>query len=113
MSATTGPYCERATPPRRAGRRPLARMALDALPRLLSGAMRVHIVDPSAYTPPYDHALSAALAAAGADVELFTSRFAYGPVPAPQGYLRHEFFYRSARAWTGRAAGARRAAARS
>ena len=47
--------------------------------------MRVHIVDPSAYTPPYDHALSAALAAAGADVELFTSRFAYGPVPARRG----------------------------
>src|SRR5664280_167898 len=63
--------------------------------------MRVHIVDPSAYTPPYDHALSAALAAAGADVELFTSRFAYGPVPAPQGYLRHEFFYRSTRAARG------------
>jgi glycosyltransferase involved in cell wall biosynthesis len=58
--------------------------------------MRVHIVDPSAYTPPYDHALSAALGAAGADVELFTSRFAYGPVAAAQGYVSHDFFYRSA-----------------
>ncbi len=84
-------------------------MALDALPRLLSGAMRVHIVDPSAYTPPYDHALSAALAAAGADVELFTSRFAYGPVPAPQGYLRHEFFYHSTRAARGDSRAAQRA----
>ena len=59
--------------------------------------MRVHVVDPSAYTPPYDHALCRALAAAGADVELFTSRFAYGPVAAAEGYRRHEFFYRGAR----------------
>jgi hypothetical protein len=43
--------------------------------------MRVHIVDPSAFTPPYDHALSAALAGAGADLELITSRFGYGAVP--------------------------------
>ena len=58
--------------------------------------MRVHIVDPSAFTPPYDHALCAALAAAGADVELYTSRFAYGPVAAPHGYARSELFYRAA-----------------
>ena len=58
--------------------------------------MRVHIVDPSAYTPPYDDALCGALAAAGADVELHTSRFAYGPVPAPDGYRRHLDFYRAA-----------------
>ncbi|HWW89810.1 MAG TPA: glycosyltransferase family 4 protein [Solirubrobacteraceae bacterium] len=58
--------------------------------------MRVQIVDPSAYTPPYDHALCAALAAAGADVELYTSRFAYGPVPPAQGYERRESFYRLA-----------------
>ncbi|HWG07751.1 MAG TPA: glycosyltransferase family 4 protein [Solirubrobacteraceae bacterium] len=57
--------------------------------------MRVHIVDPSAYTPPYDHALCAALAAAGAEVSLYTSRFAYGPVPAPSGYERVEHFYRA------------------
>jgi glycosyltransferase involved in cell wall biosynthesis len=59
--------------------------------------MRVHVVDPSAYTPPYDHALCCALAAAGADVELFTSRFAYGPVAPAEGYRRREPFYRSAR----------------
>ena len=59
--------------------------------------MRVHVVDPSAYTPPYDHALCSALAAAGAEVELFTSRFAYGAVPSSQGYVKHDFFYRSAR----------------
>jgi glycosyltransferase involved in cell wall biosynthesis len=58
--------------------------------------VRVHVVDPSAYTPPYDHALCAALASAGAEVELFTSHFAYGPVPSPSGYVRHERFYRAA-----------------
>jgi glycosyltransferase involved in cell wall biosynthesis len=58
--------------------------------------VRVHIVDPSAYTPPYDHALCAALGAAGAEVELFTSRFAYGPVPVAEGYARHETFYLAA-----------------
>jgi glycosyltransferase involved in cell wall biosynthesis len=69
--------------------------------------VRVHIVDPSAYTPPYDHALCAALAAQGATVELHTSHFAYGPLPEPQGYARVEDFYR--RAARARSAGVRRA----
>jgi glycosyltransferase involved in cell wall biosynthesis len=56
---------------------------------------RVQIVDPSAFTPPYDHALCSGLAAAGAEVELVTSRFAYGSVPAPDGYTVRESFYRS------------------
>jgi glycosyltransferase involved in cell wall biosynthesis len=56
--------------------------------------MRIQIVDPSAFTPPYDHALSAALARAGADVELVTSRFLYGPVPREDGYRVTEAFYR-------------------
>mgnify|MGYP006353982731 FL=1 len=47
--------------------------------------MRVQIVDPAAYTPPYDHALAGALARAGAQVELVTSHFPYGPVPREQG----------------------------
>jgi glycosyltransferase involved in cell wall biosynthesis len=59
--------------------------------------MRVHVVDPSAYTPPYDHALCRALAGEGAEVELFTSRFAYGPVAPAEGYRRHELFYGAAR----------------
>ena len=59
--------------------------------------MRVHVVDPSAYTPPYDHALCRALGAEGAEVELFTSRFAYGPVAPAEGYRRHELFYGAAR----------------
>jgi len=58
--------------------------------------VRVHIVDPSAYTPPYDHALCAALGALGAQVSLYTSRFAHGSVPAPHGYQRIESFYRLA-----------------
>ncbi len=58
--------------------------------------MRVRIVDPSAYTPPYDHALSAALAQRGIDVELLTSRFAYGSIPRADGYTRTELFYRHA-----------------
>jgi glycosyltransferase involved in cell wall biosynthesis len=76
--------------------------------------MRVQVVDPSAFTPPYDHALCAALAAAGAEggggggggisggagtgveVELITSRFAYGAVPEPSGYRVRELFYRRA-----------------
>jgi glycosyltransferase involved in cell wall biosynthesis len=56
--------------------------------------MRVQLVDPSAFTPPYDRALAAALARGGADVELLTSRFLYGPVPAPVGYRVEEAFYR-------------------
>jgi glycosyltransferase involved in cell wall biosynthesis len=63
--------------------------------------MRVHIVDPSAFTLPYDHALSAALAGAGADVELITSRFAYGEPPDPDGYAVRELFYRHARGAAG------------
>lgn len=58
--------------------------------------MRIQIVDPSAYTPPYDRALSGALARAGADVELVTSRFAYGDVPPADGYRVNELFYRRA-----------------
>ncbi|HXS46969.1 MAG TPA: glycosyltransferase family 4 protein [Solirubrobacterales bacterium] len=56
--------------------------------------IRVQLVDPSAFTPPYDRALAAALARAGAEVELSTSRFLYGPVPAAEGYRVDERFYR-------------------
>jgi glycosyltransferase involved in cell wall biosynthesis len=59
--------------------------------------MRVQVVDPSAFTPPYDHALCAALARTGTEVELITSRFAYGSVPAAEGFAVRELFYRHAR----------------
>ena len=55
--------------------------------------MRVVIADPPAYTPPYDRSLSAALARAGAEVELVTSRFRFGSVATPEGYAAHEWFY--------------------
>ncbi len=56
--------------------------------------MRAELVDPSAFTPPYDRALAAALARAGVEVELLTSRFLYGPVPRADGYRVTEHFYR-------------------
>jgi glycosyltransferase involved in cell wall biosynthesis len=56
--------------------------------------MRVQLVDPAAYTPPYDHALAGALARDGTDVVLVTCRFPYGPVPREEGYAVCELFYR-------------------
>src|SRR4051812_32357481 len=55
--------------------------------------MKVVIADPPAFTPRYDHELAAALAGAGADVELVTSRFRFGDSPRPNGYRRSESFY--------------------
>jgi glycosyltransferase involved in cell wall biosynthesis len=55
--------------------------------------VRVVLADPPAYTPPYDRALAAALARQGAEVELVTSRFRYGPVAEPDGYAVRELFY--------------------
>lgn len=66
--------------------------------------MRVQIVDPAAYTPPYDHSLAAALARAGAEVELVTCRFAHGSVPRQPGYEVSELFYRRSSAVGGGAA---------
>jgi glycosyltransferase involved in cell wall biosynthesis len=56
--------------------------------------MRVVLADPPAYTPPYDHALAAALARQGVDVRLLTSRFRYGAVPAASGYTVDDSLYR-------------------
>jgi glycosyltransferase involved in cell wall biosynthesis len=56
--------------------------------------MKAQIIDPSAFTPPYDRTLAAALARAGAEVELLTTRFLYGPVPPAEGYRVEELFYR-------------------
>src|SRR5207245_11181503 len=44
----------------------------------------------------------------GVDVQLVTSRFAYGQAPAPEGYARRELFYR--RAWGAAGSRLRRAA---
>ena len=55
--------------------------------------MRVVLADPPAFTPPYDHALAAGLARAGAEVTLVTSHFRFGAAPQPDGYARRELFY--------------------
>jgi glycosyltransferase involved in cell wall biosynthesis len=54
--------------------------------------MRIALVDPLAYTPPYDHALASAVAEEGHSVTLLTSRFPHGDVPEPEGYDREELF---------------------
>ncbi|MCW3013377.1 MAG: glycosyltransferase family 4 protein [Solirubrobacterales bacterium] len=64
--------------------------------RIVARALRVHVVDPPAYTPPYDRALCAALAAAGVQVTLVTSGFRHGDVPPATGYAVDERFYRRA-----------------
>src|SRR3954463_8528416 len=51
---------------------------------------RVVLADPPAFTPWYDHELAAALARAGADVELVTSPFRFGELPPAEGYRRDE-----------------------
>ncbi len=71
--------------------------------------MRVHLIDPSGDVLPYDHALAAALARRGVDVELVTSRFVHGPPPAPVGYGVSESFYRLATRFGERAPRRRRA----
>lgn len=55
--------------------------------------MHVVLADPPAFTPPYDHELAAALARGGADVELVTAPFRFGPRPQPVGYELEEAFY--------------------
>ena len=64
--------------------------------------MRVSVVDPAAYTPPYDRALCAALVRAGAEVELVTAAFPHGEVPAADGFAVREDFYRRAPGGRGR-----------
>ena len=71
--------------------------------------MRVHLIDPSGDVLPYDHALAAALARRGVDVELVTSRFVHGPAPVPDGYGVTESFYRLATRFGAQAPRRRRA----
>lgn len=71
--------------------------------------VRVHLIDPSGDVLPYDHALAAALARRGVDVELVTSRFVHGPPPAPEGYGVTESFYRLGTRFGDRARRRRRA----
>ncbi|MDQ3631036.1 MAG: glycosyltransferase family 4 protein [Actinomycetota bacterium] len=60
--------------------------------------MRISVVDPAAYTPPYDRALCAALVAEGLEVELLTRPFRHGETPvAHPGYALREDVFGSSR----------------
>jgi glycosyltransferase involved in cell wall biosynthesis len=72
---------------------PWKRFQLRISKALYCRVVRVVLADPPAFTPWYDHELAAALTRAGADVELLTSRFRFGELPAPEGYRRAERLY--------------------
>ena len=57
--------------------------------------MRVVLADPPAYTPPYDHALAAALARQGVDVRLLTSPFRFGARAGADGFAVDDSLYRA------------------
>lgn len=59
--------------------------------------MKVLLVDPPAFTPPYDRALAAALAACDIDITLVTAPFPHGDVPDANGVDVDELFYRRSR----------------
>ncbi|MEM7049884.1 MAG: glycosyltransferase family 4 protein [Acidobacteriota bacterium] len=56
--------------------------------------MKIAMIDPGAMTPFYDEALCSALAAAGAEVDLYTAPFPHLPLPAARGFRRHHAFAR-------------------
>lgn len=65
----------------------------------MSRPVRISVVDPAAYTPPYDRALCAALAADGFEVELLTRPFRHGETPAAHpGYAIREDVFGASRA---------------
>ncbi len=55
--------------------------------------MRIHVVDPAAYTPPYDFSLCRALAERGLEVDLVTGPSTYRSLPPPEGYRLVPLFY--------------------
>jgi glycosyltransferase involved in cell wall biosynthesis len=55
--------------------------------------VRVTLLDPSAYTPQYDHGLARGLAQAGAEVRLVTSRYLWSEMPPAEGFELVESFY--------------------
>ncbi|MBN1529637.1 MAG: glycosyltransferase family 4 protein [Thermoleophilaceae bacterium] len=71
--------------------------------------MRVQLIDPAGDVAPYDHALAAALASRGAEVELITSRFVHGPAAEPEGYSVDPLFHRLATRYAAAAPRRRRA----
>jgi len=57
--------------------------------------VKIAMVDPGAFTLPYDDALCSALVQEGHDIALYTTRFAHGTMPDPQGYKLIEWFYQT------------------
>jgi len=55
--------------------------------------MRIAVIDPSGFTPPYDHCLAGALAQQGCQVALVTTRIPLGPWTQGTAYERWEHFY--------------------
>jgi glycosyltransferase involved in cell wall biosynthesis len=55
--------------------------------------VRIALIDPGAYTPPYDNRLAAALARRGHEVDLLTAPFRFGETPRVDGYRRDELFF--------------------
>lgn len=56
--------------------------------------IRVLMLDPSSYTPYYNHSLCKALGEVGCDVELVTAPFVYDRLPEPELYQRRYGFAR-------------------
>jgi glycosyltransferase involved in cell wall biosynthesis len=56
--------------------------------------VRIALVDPGAYSPPYDDGLAASLAARGHEVSLLTAPFRFGEIPRAHRYHREELFFR-------------------
>jgi glycosyltransferase involved in cell wall biosynthesis len=54
--------------------------------------VRIALLDPPSYSPAYDHHLASALGGRGHEVELLTAPFAFGELPAADGYRRRELF---------------------
>jgi glycosyltransferase involved in cell wall biosynthesis len=54
--------------------------------------MRVALVDPLSYTPPYDHGLASGLARRGHEVTLLAAPFLHGEAPRVEGYEREDIF---------------------
>lgn len=55
--------------------------------------MKVAMIDPSAFTPPYDHHLCDGLSAVGCNVTLFTTEFEYVGWTGELSYQKREFYY--------------------
>jgi glycosyltransferase involved in cell wall biosynthesis len=54
--------------------------------------VRIALLDPPGFTPPYDHSLASALARRGHEVDLLTSPSSLFSVPEPDGYRRDEVY---------------------